>query len=149
MHKLWHGMRKKQELLIIGFLTLLYGFFIATALSPINPEGGFDSTLFLSTAKGWLSGRLPYRDLFEHKEPVLYAIQAIAMLPLRSSSMVWGLELLFFVASLLLLRSMARMAQIKLPARCLTYISYTLLLATCLEKGNFSEEYSALFTLLG
>lgn len=149
MHTLRRVMRKELEIVLIILLTLLYGFLIATALRPIIPEGGFDSTLFLSTGKGWLSGRLPYRDLFEHKGPVLYAIQAIAMLPLRSSSMVWGLELLFFVASLLLLRSMARMAQIKLPARCLTYISYILLLATCLEKGNFSEEYSALFTLLG
>lgn len=144
--RFWKG---KHEAFLMVFLTLVYGFLIATALCPVMPEGGFDSTLFLLTSKGWLSGLLPYRDLFEHKGPVLYALEALAMLPLRSSVMVWGMEVLFFFASLCLLRSMARMEKASLTVRCLTYVSYTMLLATCLEKGNFSEEYCLLFTLLG
>lgn len=133
---------------LLLLLTAIFGFFIATALCPLWPEGGFDSAVFVLTGKGWLSGLLPYRDLFDHKGPVLYALEALAMLPLRSGAMVWGMELLFFLASLLLLRAIARLEAIGPAARALTYISYTLLLATCLEKGNFSEEYSALFTLL-
>ena len=136
------------ESAVMLILAMGFGFFIATALCPVMPEGGFDSTVFLLTGKGWLHGLIPYRDYFDHKGPILYAIEALAMLPYPSGSMVWGAEVLFFLASLWLIRSIAIMEKAAVPVRCLVYISYTLLLATCMEKGNFSEEYSALFTLL-
>ena len=35
---------------------------------------GVDQNCFLTVARAWLSGRLPYRDIFEQKGPLLYLL---------------------------------------------------------------------------
>jgi len=45
---------------------------------------GVDQNCFLTVARAWISGRLPYRDIFEQKGPLLYLLHVPAALSPQS-----------------------------------------------------------------
>ena len=54
-----------------------------------------DSSVFLYIGKRMLEGKLPYRDLFDHKGPILYLIEVLGLrLSPHSTNGVWMLEVL-------------------------------------------------------
>ena len=65
-----------------------------------------DSSVFLYIGKRMLEGKLPYRDLFDHKGPILYLIEVLGLcLSPQSTDGVWVLEVLnLLVTTALMLR---------------------------------------------
>lgn len=47
----------------------------STFLTPVSNDAG----AYLTIADGWLAGKLPYRDLFDHKTPGIYALYALIL----------------------------------------------------------------------
>lgn len=63
--------------LLISFVGLL----ICTKSSPLYPFNDWaDANAFFTMGKGMMSGKVLYRDLFDHKGPLLYFIYGIATL---------------------------------------------------------------------
>ena len=61
--------------LSLAFLFLL----IATKSSPLYPLNDWtDPNTYFTLGKGMMNGRVPYRDLFEHKGPLLFFLHGLA-----------------------------------------------------------------------
>ena len=84
-------------------LTFLYCLLAAAVCLAICSKSSFlypindwtDANAYLSCGKGMLAGRVMYRDLYEHKGPLLYALHALCCLLDRTSFLgVFALEVL-------------------------------------------------------
>jgi 4-amino-4-deoxy-L-arabinose transferase-like glycosyltransferase len=106
-----------------------------------------DSGLFLYMGRSILEGQIPYRDVWDHKPPVVFYINALGVfLDGDSAWGVWFLELIFlffaaFVGFRLLEESMDRYAAI---FGTITWLA-TFILLWIRPGGNFAEEYALVF----
>lgn len=71
-------------------LSFLIVYFFERSVSPRYEQCSADSSVFEIMAYSWLDGNVPYKDLFDHKGPYLYLVNAIGLL----ISVKWGLYLL-------------------------------------------------------
>ena len=109
-----------------------------------------DPSVFLYIGRRMVAGRLPYRELFDHKGPILYLIQYAGALFSRSGSGVWVFEVLnltfTFYIQLLLNRLIT-------GRRCADWVSILLVFGMCgwnvYQGGNFAEEYALPWISLG
>ena len=116
---------------------------ICSLSSPLYPFNNWvDANCFFTVGKSMLSGIVPYRDLYEQKGPVLYALYALAYpVSHRSFFGVWLMEIAAAYAFLSL--SYLTMQQItgrkNPPALLLTAVLvYT---APAFLKGGSAEEF--------
>jgi 4-amino-4-deoxy-L-arabinose transferase-like glycosyltransferase len=103
---------------------------------------GRDSGVFLYIGSAILRGEVPYRDVWDHKGPLIYFIDALG-LQLGGGSQ-WGVHLLEWVslsvATLAGYGTMRRMFG-KFPALCASAL-WIFSLVVLLQGGNFTEEYA-------
>ncbi|MBQ9664089.1 MAG: hypothetical protein IJV40_13150 [Oscillospiraceae bacterium] len=103
-----------------------------------------DSSVFLYIGKRMAEGKLPYRDLFDHKGPLLYLLQLLGIrLTPDSLTGVWLLELLnLFLTAFILLKLASLITDCDTNAR----LSVFAVLGICgwmvWQGGNFTEEYA-------
>ena len=45
--------------------------------SPLYSDWGYDSAMFQTIGKYWAQGHLPYVELFDHKGPIIFFINAL------------------------------------------------------------------------
>jgi hypothetical protein len=75
------------------FLCLFLAFVFLLPINPqVLPYAGNDSSVFLYIGEGIINGLVPYRDIWDHKPPLIYLINAIALLVTPESR--WGV---FFI----------------------------------------------------
>ena len=60
-------------------ISLLVCLLFAWSVSPLYVNEGGDSALFKIIGQGILNGKLPYRDLFDHKGPVIFYLNACGL----------------------------------------------------------------------
>lgn len=106
-----------------------------------------DGAVFLTVGRGILEGKVPYMDLFDHKGPVLYFIQAFTQWIHKGFITVWLLETLFLFVTLVLLFKTVRLLLDTAPA-VLTVFIYILFTLRLYEGGNLTESYTAPFSVL-
>ncbi|MDH6353852.1 hypothetical protein M2132_000169 [Dysgonomonas sp. PH5-45] len=72
--------------------------FLCSRMSPLYDFNAWsDINVYFTIGKGWMNGLLPYRDLFDHKGPLIFLIYGIGYL--ISNTAFWGvyiIEVLFF-----------------------------------------------------
>lgn len=68
---------------------------LCTKSSPLYPFNDWgDANIYFTMGKGMLNGQVPYRDLFDHKGPLIYALYGLASLISSKSFLgVWILEI--------------------------------------------------------
>ena len=88
-------MSKKQYLLILALAVIAIT--LCSQCSPIYAfNDGYDINCFMTIGRGMLEGKLPYRDMFDHKGPLVYALYAFANLISRDSFIgVYFIEIFF------------------------------------------------------
>ena len=151
---------RKRDLLF-----LVYGFFVAAVCllicsksSPLYPINDWtDTNIFFSCGKGMLQGSVLYRDLYDHKGPLLYALYALCAL--ISATGFFGVYLLetvavglflFSVYKLLSLYGVKNSAWLLLPVLCAVIVS-----SDSFQQGGSAEELClpilgwSLYALLG
>lgn len=69
---------------------------ICSKSSPLYPFNDWvDSNVYLTMGRAMLDGKMPYRDLYEHKGFIVYAIYAVAALISRTDFLgVWIIEII-------------------------------------------------------
>jgi hypothetical protein len=140
IEKLW-----EKALVLVGAL------FVLLPVSPLNMPYTFrDSGVFLYFGWRILNGELPYRDLWDHKPPVILYLNALGLAISDNSRWgVWVIELaaLFFAAYIgyVLIKKIFGF----LPA-ALSLLIWLLSLVPLLQGGNFTTEYALIlqFTAL-
>jgi len=122
------------------------------ALFPSNPNNmtlpSRDSGVFLYVGWRLLRGDIPYRDVWDHKPPLIYFIDALG-LTLTPNSLwgVWLLQGIFIFFTFFLLYKLLDGEFGTLAALGGT-IAFATGLLTILARGNVTEEYALLFQVL-
>ena len=126
-------------LCIAGAVGTLLRLFPANTLPPER-----DSSVFLYMGREMLKGKVPYRDLFDHKGPLLYWLQAIGQwLTPESFTGVWILELLHMAAAILLLYKVCCLVSENIAAICTALlVTFGICGWRIYQGGNFAEEYA-------
>lgn len=66
------------RLFIWSTISFCFLLLFSYSTSPVySISWGHDSAVFQIIGKGWLDGYIPYRDLFDHKGPLLFLINAV------------------------------------------------------------------------
>lgn len=131
-----------SPLLLVAFLCALSFAALAGVTPSQQPVPSIDSSVFLYVGDSILEGQLPYRDVWDHKSPAIYYIDA-AGLALAGGSR-WGVWLLEFVSlfiALVLLCLLMRRVAGRWPA-LIAVAAFVLGLQSVLHGGNFTEEYA-------
>lgn len=135
--------RTALKLLVEPGLAALAALAVLLPASPLNmPLAWTDSGVFLYTGWRILDGAVPYRDVWDHKPPLIFYINA-AGLALGGGSRwgVWLIELvLLTLAAWLLLRLLTR--HFGLPAAILSLHLWASSLLLIIQGGNQTAEYA-------
>lgn len=135
-------LRVAVQLFCLWCGSLLVLLLFSTALSPLFPFScSEDAPIFLLIGKGIAQGQLPYRELFDHKGPLLFYLNAWGyglggvggMLCLEAGSLA-----LFLFEMAKLLRYQGYRPVQQLPA-LLTGLLFVLI---SMGTGDYSEEYA-------
>lgn len=129
--------------LLILVVTMSYQLILAFSLTPLGIYEGCDSVVFKQIGLAMLQGKVPYLDLFDHKGPVIYFINAFCqwLIPGR-----WGLFLIFCLNIAAATYVWWLIASLFIKSRSVIWpviiglFSYILVLS----DGNLTEEWSLL-----
>ena len=103
-----------------------------------------DSGIYLYIGREVLNGKTIYRQVWEHKPPFIFYINALGLLLGKGSGWgVWGIEVAFLFSTLLLsFLTLRRKVQ---PIASLLLTMAAFLTSFQYMSGNFTEEYALLF----
>lgn len=123
------------------------------ALYPNNPNNmtlpSRDSGVFLYVGWRLINGDIPYKDVWDHKPPLIYFVDAFG-LTLTPDSLwgVWLLQFIFlFLTIFLLYKTLDR--EFGLLSAAAGTLILTSGLLTITERGNVTEQYALVFQALG
>ncbi len=136
------------QLLFLIILTVGSLLVVLVSTSPIFQGLGVDCSFFLLMGNLVNEGGILYVDLFDHKGPMIFIINAFAQFFVKGPVSVWVLEVVVMSISLVILYQTAYMV---LKTRNAIFIPLIYLIAmTCfMEGGNLTEEYCNLFCIIG
>lgn len=108
-----------------------------------------DSGVFLYIGWRLIKGDIPYRDVWDHKPPLIYFVDAIGLLITpQSMTGVWLLQFCFLFLTIFFLFNSMKESLGTVPAIAGTVVLISGLL-TILDRGNVTEEYALVFQTLG
>ena len=91
-------------------LIALSAVFLTSFVCPYTPYFRYcyeaDESVYRIISLGWLRGKLPYRDLFDHKGPLTYVFYALGLL--ISGHKNWGMWIVFCIINALTFTTMYR-----------------------------------------
>ena len=89
--------RERVRILLLWLVIAAAALFFCSKSSPAYPINDWsDANIYFSAGKGMLAGRVMYRDLYDHKGPLIYALHALCALACPADfTGVWVLEILF------------------------------------------------------
>lgn len=127
-----------------GLVLLLCCVLFFSAFSVLRPLSetypGVDSSVFQYVGRAMLEGQVPYRDLFDHKGPLLYLINALGWL-VHGESGVWLIEIVSLWCSALLWRSTAIALGLSRRGGTVVALAGICVFAGYFDGGNLAEEY--------
>lgn len=143
---------KKNKILHYGVLSLIafvFLLFYSYSTSPLfsNNFGVLDSSLFMLIGKGITKGYMPYLDLFDHKGPILFFIEAFGWLIMPNRLGNFFIQWVFMVANLTLIFKIGQLFLNK-KWSWVPIFFFLLILTVTFEGGNLTEEYSLPFLFL-
>ncbi len=137
-------------ILIMGVISVAFVLFNSYSTSPFY-LGVYecDSAIFQTVGRYWTKGLLPYRDLFDHKGPFLFAANALGYRIMDSRYGVCVIQCLFMMAVSTIQFMIYRRLTEGQKWQLIGWTAFTLLwLSVCYNCGNLSEEYCLPFLIL-
>ena len=117
------------------FVMLLWSAY-DSPLFPLYTSG--DSSIFMLIGKGITEGKVPYRDLFDHKGPFLFWIEAAGW-AIGGRTGIWAIETLGTVLSVIMIMKISEQlgsnSFLPVIGTAVVYLSY-------FGRGNLCENYS-------
>jgi hypothetical protein len=104
-----------------------------------------DSGIYLYLGRELLEGKTIYREVWEHKPPFIFHINALGLFLGGGSGWgVWGVEVAFLIITVTLSYLLLRQQFRPIPSLLITIAAY--LAAFQYMSGNFTEEYALVFS---
>ena len=130
-------------LLAVLFALVYYAF-----TTPLGPSIGSDNAIYMTMGTAMANGYAPYTEIFDHKGPLVFILQAIPQLLSGgySTLAIFVQQVIFLFACLRLLERISE--ELGAPA-VLTQLVYLTVIALNVGGGNLTEEYTNVFTLVG
>jgi len=129
-------------------ISVVFSLIFYTCNTPLGAAVGSDNAMYLTMGTALAKGFAPYTQIFDHKGPLLFLLQALPQLfhGGYSTLSVFVQEVLFLWACLLVLARMARRLGVN---ALLVQLIYLAVYAPLTDGGNLTEEYANLFMLMG
>ena len=117
--------------------------------TPLGASIGSDNAMYLTMGTALARGYAPYTQIFDHKGPLLFVLQAIPQLfgGGYQTATVFMMEWLFLTLSLLTVDAICTRLHVK--GTLAVQLLYLAVMMPCMDGGNLTEEYANLFTLPG
>lgn len=129
-------------LFIISFLVI---FVFSTSTSPLYKNYyEDDSAIFIVVGKSILSGKTLYKDIFDHKGPILFFIEALGQLIFDGRFGIFVLQIISLTITNLFLFKISNLFVDKKKSIFSVFFSMSMLICF-FEEGNLSEEFSLPF----
>lgn len=133
------------KLLIISFLVI---FCFSRGSSPLF--GNYyedDSSIFIVMGKAIVNGFVPYKDIFDHKGPILFWIEALGQLICEGKNGIFLLQVLSLFVTNIFIYKISRMFSNEKESY-LSLIFSMSVFVFFIEEGNLSEEFSLPFLVV-
>ncbi len=114
------------------------------AVLGVGWAGGKDSAVFYYIGRAITKGLVPYRDVFDHKGPLLYLIDALGDI-LPSEYGMWFVQVLFMTALLMVLYQTCRLFGVPWIGCLAVLLLLWSVFTTFYDGGNLTEEYAMVF----
>lgn len=138
-------MRVTKHISAFIFFALLLVLILYSTIKNSNFIPLTDSGIFQYIGQQILNGDIPYKDLWDHKGPLLYYINAIGvLLDYSYISGIWLVEFLFLFGSALLSFYLFK-REFSLTAAFFGTFGWIITLTYIIDGGNLTEEYALLF----
>lgn len=136
-----------KKLLIVGIILVA-----SLLLSLTNPQNILrqnavptpDDAVFQSIAFHMSQGKMPYRDIFDHKGPLLYVINFIGFV-INASWGIWLLELIAILITLLIIYKTARLFTSRFWSLVSTLLTATIAFSYIWNEATGVETFSLPF----
>ncbi len=140
-------MTKHVYCLLYIFLFFSCSLFVASysAMCPLK-MGCYDASVFATMGFSWANGLIPYKDLFDHKGPILYLINLLGFKIFSDFYGVLFVEIFFVSISFLIFFSANKRQPCSFIIFSILFIF--ILFSKIFEYGNLCEEYSILFNTI-
>ncbi len=138
-------LKKVLETSLIIVIVFVLSVQTLSASNPNTNPPGRDGGFFLYVGKSIQSGARLYADIWDSKGPLIFWINALGVGSDYSRWGVFFIEITFWAAALLLAYWIIKRRYGKFPAIGTIFIG-SHLLKLVIGSGNFTEEYSLLFT---
>lgn len=143
--------KNKNKILLIFAIVFIIGMSLCSySTTPVFPDiYGGDSAIFALLGEGIISGKTLYVDLFDHKGPLLFFIEALGqyiggITGIFVLQCFFGLINLYFSFKIWDLIS-EKYENKSIVSLCITFICTYSFFFAAIEGGNLSEEYSLPF----
>ena len=134
---------KTKEKIIYAILLVVIIFISVLSLeqSPFfNGISNNDSSVFQIIGRGVLEGQVMYKDLYDHKGPIIFLINALAIL-INEQIGLFLVEIMFFwIGTIFIFKTSKIFLDNKKSFICCSiYLFFSFI---CLYGGNYTEEYA-------
>lgn len=131
--------RKFQKCLFLFFVCLIFMLICSGFTSPLYPHyTGLDSSVFLTVARGIVKGKIAYVDLFDHKGPVFYWMEAAGYF-FGGRTGVFFLQCLLLTCDLFIIDRLSSLFHVDLLSLAIPFFAVFFYL---FQHGNLTEEFS-------
>lgn len=139
MTELWKWMVDHRWELLAGITVAvagcLYVCLFSYATSPLYPRYFYgDAAEFLTIGKAWALGKIPYRDLFDHKGPIIYFINRLGFMMTGTKTGVFFIQCIFMAITANVLLGIG-----KLRSKSNTYGVILVVICLLILRGNYGE----------
>ncbi|PXV68865.1 dolichyl-phosphate-mannose-protein mannosyltransferase [Dysgonomonas alginatilytica] len=124
--------------------------FFGTKSSPLYFfNEGSDPNVYFIMGKGWLNGYIPYKDLFDHKGPLLYVIFGIGYLISNDSYLgIYILQSISFSFILFFIYKSASLF-VNIHYAYIAALLFSIIFFSTGSLGASADEFNLLFTSIG
>lgn len=120
------------------FISTLFLLFYSYTTSPLYLNEGMDSTIYKTIGLGILEGKIPYRDLFDHKGPMVFYINALGQLIMSGRMGIFLLQIISLSFAVLFIYKTSRLFG-GYGMSFLMSIIFLFVLSGFIEEGNQCE----------
>jgi len=138
----------KHDYSKLALFSLVFNLFFSTSFSPLTEDLGADSLLFF-TFGNWMAkdGLIPYKDMFDHKGPMLWFMEGASQLLFKGP---FGVFVMLFIITLFCLILVYKTSRLLLDEKYGLTVSiiYLIFFNFTFLRGNLTEELSLPFVML-